>query len=61
MSHHAYASQYRQTAVSSAVLGPRSRVQLDQLVREAGSGPEYLSAGQVQQVRDQFARMGVSR
>lgn len=47
--------------VSSAVLGPRNRVQLDQLVREAGSGPEYLAASQVQQVRDQFARMGVSR
>jgi aryl-alcohol dehydrogenase-like predicted oxidoreductase len=47
--------------VSSAVLGPRNRVQLDQLVREAGSGPEYLAPSQVQQVRDQLARMGVSR
>lgn len=28
--------------VSSAVLGPRSMAQLDQLVREAGSGPPYL-------------------
>lgn len=28
--------------VSSAVLGPRSVAQLDQLVREAGSGPPYL-------------------
>lgn len=28
--------------VSSVVLGPRSTVQLDQLVREAGKGPPYL-------------------
>lgn len=28
--------------VSTAVLGPRSLVQLEQLVREAGSGPPYL-------------------
>lgn len=31
-----------ETAVSSAVLGPRSVVQLDQLVREAGREPPYL-------------------
>lgn len=49
------------TTVSSAVLGPRNRVQLDQLVREAGSGPEYLAASRVQQVKDQLARMGVAR
>jgi aryl-alcohol dehydrogenase-like predicted oxidoreductase len=30
--------------VSSAVIGPRSCVQLDQLVREAGKGPPYLPA-----------------
>lgn len=30
------------TLVSSAVLGPRSVPQLEQLVREAGSGPPYL-------------------
>jgi len=47
--------------VSSAVIGPRSRVQLDQLVREAGPGPEYLAAGLVQRVKEQLARMGVSR
>jgi aryl-alcohol dehydrogenase-like predicted oxidoreductase len=29
--------------VSSAVLGPKSALQLDQLVREAGKGPPYLS------------------
>jgi aryl-alcohol dehydrogenase-like predicted oxidoreductase len=47
--------------VSSAVLGPRSRVQLDQLVREAGPGPEYLPAGIADRVRVQLAHMGVSR
>lgn len=47
--------------VSSAVLGPRSRVQLDQLVREAGHGPEYLPAGIADRVRVQLAHMGVSR
>lgn len=30
--------------VSSVVLGPKSTAQLDQLVREAGIGPPYLSA-----------------
>jgi aryl-alcohol dehydrogenase-like predicted oxidoreductase len=29
--------------VTSAILGPRSTAQLDQLVREAGNGPPYLS------------------
>lgn len=29
--------------VSSALLGPRSSLQLDQLVREAGKGPPYLT------------------
>jgi aryl-alcohol dehydrogenase-like predicted oxidoreductase len=47
--------------VSSAVIGPRNRVQLDQLVREAGSGPEYLAPHLVQRVRDQFANLGVDR
>jgi len=31
------------SAVSCAVLGPRSGVQLDQLLREAGTEPPYLS------------------
>ena len=47
--------------VSSAVIGPRSRVQLDQLVREAGQGPEYLSASSLQRLRDQLARVGATR
>lgn len=47
--------------VSSAVLGPRNRVQLDQLVREAGQGPEYLSPSSLARLRDQLARAGANR
>jgi aryl-alcohol dehydrogenase-like predicted oxidoreductase len=47
--------------VSSAVIGPRNRVQLDQLVREAGNGPEYLPAGVAERAREQLARMGANR
>src|SRR4029079_14029449 len=43
--------------VSSAVIGPRNRVQLDQLVREAGQGPEYLGPGVAERAREQLARM----
>ena len=47
--------------VSSAVIGPRNRVQLDQLVREAGNGPDYLPSGVAQRAREQLARMGASK
>jgi aryl-alcohol dehydrogenase-like predicted oxidoreductase len=47
--------------VSSAVIGPRNRVQLDQLVREAGQGPEYLTQNSVQRLKDQLARLGAYR
>jgi aryl-alcohol dehydrogenase-like predicted oxidoreductase len=47
--------------VSSAVIGPRNRIQLDQLVREAGHGPEYLPAGVAERAREQLARMGGTR
>lgn len=47
--------------VNSAVIGPRNRVQLDQLVREAGNGPDYLPPGVAQRAREQLARMGASR
>jgi aryl-alcohol dehydrogenase-like predicted oxidoreductase len=47
--------------VSSAVIGPRNRVQLDQLVREAGQGPEYLTSSSLQRLRDQLARVGANR
>ncbi len=49
------------STVSSAVIGPRNRVQLDQLVREAGQGPPYLAPELRQRLLDQFARMGVTR
>jgi aryl-alcohol dehydrogenase-like predicted oxidoreductase len=45
--------------VSSAVLGPRNRVQLDQLVREAGSGPSYLEDSQLTLLRAELKRLGV--
>jgi aryl-alcohol dehydrogenase-like predicted oxidoreductase len=44
--------------VSSAVIGPRNRVQLDQLVREAGQGTEYLPAGALPRLFDQLGRAG---
>jgi len=47
--------------VSSAVIGPRNRVQLDQLVREAGQGPEYLPPNSLQRLKDQLARVGATR
>jgi aryl-alcohol dehydrogenase-like predicted oxidoreductase len=45
--------------VSSAVLGPRNRVQLDQLVREAGTGPTYLEDSQLSLLRSELKRLGV--
>lgn len=47
------------TRVSSALLGPRNRVQLDQLVREAGSGPSYLEDSQLTLLRSELKRLGV--
>jgi aryl-alcohol dehydrogenase-like predicted oxidoreductase len=47
--------------VSSAVIGPRNRVQLDQLVREAGQGPEYLTSSSLSRLKDQLARVGAHR
>lgn len=48
--------------VGSAVIGPRSKVQLDQLVREAaGGGDEYLAPPLVQRVKAELERLGVSR
>jgi aryl-alcohol dehydrogenase-like predicted oxidoreductase len=47
--------------VSSAVIGPRSRMQLDQLVREAGQGPEYLPPSSLSRLKDQLARVGAQR
>ena len=48
-----------QALVSSAVLGPRSLVQLDQLVREAGHGPPYLDPALVGRLASRLAPLGV--
>lgn len=45
--------------VSSAVLGPRSVPQLDQLVREAGREPPYIDPERFQQIRDRLSEVGI--
>jgi aryl-alcohol dehydrogenase-like predicted oxidoreductase len=45
--------------VSSAVLGPKTVEQLEQLVREAGSEPPYLSSEQLSFLASGLARLGV--
>jgi aryl-alcohol dehydrogenase-like predicted oxidoreductase len=45
--------------VSSAVLGPRSVAQLEQLVREAGTEPPYLSSDALAQLANDLTRAGV--
>lgn len=47
--------------VSSAVIGPRNRVQLDQLVREAGQGPDHLPPSSMTRLKDQLVRVGAHR
>jgi aryl-alcohol dehydrogenase-like predicted oxidoreductase len=46
--------------VSSAVIGPRSTLQLDQLVREAGKGPPYLPAGELRALESRLRELGVN-
>ena len=45
--------------VSSAVLGPRSVAQLEQLVREAGSGPPYLRDTALAELSARLRAVGV--
>jgi aryl-alcohol dehydrogenase-like predicted oxidoreductase len=45
--------------VSSAVLGPRSVEQLEQLVRETGGGPRYLSDDALRQLPRALDRVGI--
>jgi aryl-alcohol dehydrogenase-like predicted oxidoreductase len=45
--------------VSSAVLGPKSVVQLEQLVREAGTEPPYLATDALTQLANDLARAGL--
>ena len=45
--------------VSSAVLGPKSVEQLEQLVREAGTEPPYLTTEALSQLAKELSRAGV--
>jgi aryl-alcohol dehydrogenase-like predicted oxidoreductase len=45
--------------ISSVVLGPRSCLQLDQLVREAGKEPPYLEAQRYSELRERLVTVGV--
>jgi aryl-alcohol dehydrogenase-like predicted oxidoreductase len=46
--------------VSSAILGPRNALQLDQLVREAGKEPPYLSEQQLTALTARLKDVGVN-
>jgi hypothetical protein len=46
--------------VSTAVLGPRSSLQLDQLLREAGKGPPYLTPEQIDSLHFRLGQLGVT-
>jgi aryl-alcohol dehydrogenase-like predicted oxidoreductase len=45
--------------VSSVLLGPRNVVQIDQLVREAGKGPPYLTDEKLLKLANRFEDLGV--
>jgi aryl-alcohol dehydrogenase-like predicted oxidoreductase len=45
--------------LSSIVLGPRNALQLDQLVREAGSEPPYLDERSLSDLRERLVTVGV--
>lgn len=45
--------------VTSAILGPRTTAQLDQLVREAGSGPPYLPDRTLSELSSKLIAAGV--
>lgn len=47
--------------VSSAVLGPRSTAQLDQLIRECRAEPPYLSPAKMSSLEGRLAELGVAR
>jgi aryl-alcohol dehydrogenase-like predicted oxidoreductase len=48
-----------QTALSSVVIGPRSAVQLDQLVRDAGKEPPYLSDDSKNALEARLSNVGI--
>lgn len=45
--------------VSAAVLGPRTKEQLEQLVRETGGGPRYLSDDDLRQLPRALEKVGI--
>lgn len=49
-----------QATISSAILGPRSKMQLYQLVRDAGKGPEYLSSKKLTALEARLREVGVA-
>ena len=46
--------------VAAAVLGPRSTEQLEQLVREVGSGPTYIPDADLAALPRALSRVGIS-
>jgi aryl-alcohol dehydrogenase-like predicted oxidoreductase len=46
-------------AISSVVIGPKSTIQLDQLVREAGKEPPYLPEGTKSALERRLANVGI--
>src|SRR5690606_20381397 len=48
-----------QELVGGVILGPRNSVQLDQLVREAGKGPPYLSEGKLAALQNRLSDLEV--
>jgi aryl-alcohol dehydrogenase-like predicted oxidoreductase len=46
--------------VSAAILGPKSTLQLDQLVREAGKEPPYLSEEQLTKFKNRLEDLGIA-
>lgn len=48
-----------ETALSSVVIGPRDAVQLDQLVRDAGKEPPYLSDDSRSALLNRLANLGI--
>jgi hypothetical protein len=45
--------------VSAAVLGPRTKEQLEQLVRETGGGPRYLPDDDLRQLPRALDKVGI--
>ena len=59
-SHRAAALRYvlSNDLIGSAIVGPRTVIQLDQLVRDAGTAPPYLEDGALARFAQRFVEMG---